>query len=79
MDEDCVVSSETHISEIVFVFLYCRSVCVDAFTSLWCTFALEEASAGVLGSSLDGFSLDGINNSLGGYVLEGFVVIRGFN
>ena len=42
-------------------------------------FTLEESSVGVLGTGIDGFSLDTPNYVVGGYVLESFVVPYGFN
>ena len=77
--KDCVVSCEHHIGEIVFVFCDCRGISANAFTPLWCALAPEEASVGVLLSGLDGFSLDGLNYAVDGYVLATFVLPRGFN
>ena len=75
--EECVLDYGPHLCE--YQFFYGRSVCVDAFTPLWCVLELEEASVGVLGSGLYGFSLDGLNYVVDGYVLEVFFVTRSSN
>ena len=65
---------ETHLGEIVFFFCDGRAVCADDFNPLWCALVLEKDSVGVLGSGLDGFSLDGLN-----YFMDGMSLTCGFN
>ena len=72
MDKESVVYCKPNLGELVLVFCYCRAVCVGAFTPLWCALALQEDRVGVLGSKLDGYSLDGLNDFMDGDILEGF-------
>ena len=50
-----------------------------AFTTLWCALAFYKARVGVLGSGLDGFSLDGLNDDVDGEILEGLFVPCGLD
>ena len=47
--KNCIVVREPHLGELIFIFCDCCAVCVDSFTPLWCTLALEEDIVGVLG------------------------------
>ena len=79
MDEDSVVCCKSHIGDIVLIFSDYHAVGTDAFTPLWCALAFYKARVGVLGSGINVFSLDGLNDVLYGDILEGVFDPRGLN
>ena len=74
VDKDRVICRESYLGELVLVFSDCCAVCADDFTPLWCNLMFENSHVGVLGSRLDVFSLDGLNDVVYGNILEGFVI-----